>query len=165
MTRLRASALVVFALAALAALPLPAATPPDAVKDTAAHRVNSGLARISIDVGGRAIRVEVADSAGVRETGLMNRFSIPADEGMLFVFPVPQPLAFWMHDTYMPLSIAFIDAEGRILNIEEMAPRSDATHLSHGEALYALEMRQGWFRRHGIEPGAFVTHLPKPSRD
>jgi uncharacterized membrane protein (UPF0127 family) len=70
-----------------------------------------------------------------------------------------------MHDTYMPLSIAFIDAAGRILNVEEMAPRTDDTHLSRGPALYALEMRQGWFRRHGIEPGVVVTGLPKPSRD
>jgi uncharacterized membrane protein (UPF0127 family) len=165
MNRLRVAALtLVLALAALAAAPSPAAAPP-AAKDAAAHRVNTGLARIAIEVGGRPVRVEVADTAGVRETGLMNRFSIPADEGMLFVFPVPQPLAFWMRDTYMPLSIAFIDAEGRILNIEEMAPRTDATHLSRGEALYALEMRQGWFRRHGIEPGVIVTQLPKPSRN
>jgi uncharacterized membrane protein (UPF0127 family) len=163
MNRFRIAALtLVLALAALAASPSPAAAPPDA-KDAATHRVNTGLARIPIDVGGHAIRVEVADTAGVREIGLMNRFSIPADEGMLFVFPVPQPLAFWMRDTYMPLSIAFIDAEGRILNIEEMTPRTDDTHLSRGEALYALEMRQGWFRRHGITPGVVVTRLPKPS--
>jgi uncharacterized membrane protein (UPF0127 family) len=169
MSRSRIAALLVaVALATLAVPPLDAATPPPhaAVRpDPDARRVNRDLPRIAINVGGHAIRVEVADTSAVRETGLMNRFSIPADEGMLFVFPVPQPLAFWMHDTYMPLSIAFIDAAGRILNVEEMAPRTDDTHLSRGQALYALEMRQGWFRRHGIEPGVVVTGLPKPSRD
>ncbi|MEO8848134.1 MAG: DUF192 domain-containing protein [Casimicrobiaceae bacterium] len=125
--------------------------------------VNSGLQRVRLGVDKHVIHVEVADAPGTREIGLMNRFSIPADEGMVFVFPQPQPLSFWMRNTFAPLSIAFIDASGRILNIEDMTPRSEDAHLSKGMALYALEMRQGWFRRNGIEAGAQITGLPKAS--
>jgi uncharacterized protein len=125
--------------------------------------VNVGLPKVKLDVAGQVINVEVAATPGTREIGLMNRFSIPPDEGMLFVFPVLQPLSFWMRNTFAPLSIAFIDADGRILNIDDMSPRTDDPHPSTGAALYALEMRQGWFRRHGIERGAQIKGLPKPS--
>ena len=91
----------------------------------------------------------------------MNRFSLRPDHGMLFVFPEAQPLAFWMHNTYVPLSIAFIGADGRILNIEDMAPQTDLTHPSRGLALYALEMKKGWFAERGISPGASVEGLAK----
>lgn len=125
----------------------------------------SALPKVKLDVAGHVISVEVAATPPTRETGLMNRFSIPPDEGMVFVFHAPQPQAFWMRNTFMPLSIAFIDAEGTILNIEDMAPRTDDTHLSQGPALYALEMRQGWFKRNGIAPGARIKGLPKPSQE
>ncbi len=132
---------------------------------TSAAAPATALPKVKLDVAGHAISVEVAATPPTRETGLMNRFSIPPDEGMIFVFRMPQPQAFWMRNTFMPLSIAFIDADGRILNIEDMAPRTDDTHLSQGLALYALEMRQGWFKRNGIGPGARVTGLPKPSSE
>jgi uncharacterized protein len=153
--RILAIAAILFALGCPAAAPAQTAPEP---------RVNAGLARTTLSVAGHGINVEVADTPGTRETGLMNRFSIPPDEGMLFVFPSPQPLAFWMHNTYMPLSIAFIDADGRVLNVDDMAPRTDDSHPSHGEALYALEMRQGWFRRHGVDSGVVVKGLPPASR-
>jgi hypothetical protein len=123
------------------------------------------LPKLQIHVADKRIRVEIADTHATRETGLMNRFSIAPDEGMLFVFAQPRSQAFWMHNTYMPLSIAFIDAGGRVINIEDMAPQTDDTHLSRGAALYALEMRQGWFSRNDIAAGAKVTGLPKPSRE
>jgi uncharacterized membrane protein (UPF0127 family) len=135
-----------------------------AVASIQAFAADPALPRIKLDIAGQVISVEVAATPATRETGLMNRFSIPPDEGMVFVFPIPQPLSFWMRNTYTPLSIAFIDADGRILNIDDMAPRTDDTHPSKGAALYALEMRQGWFRRHGIEPGAQVKGLPKPAK-
>ena len=91
----------------------------------------------------------------------MNRFSLKPDHGMLFVFDAPQPLAFWMRNTYVPLSIAFIDADGRILNIDDMAPRTDGTHPSKGLALYALEMKKGWFADRGIRAGDRVEGLDK----
>ncbi len=125
--------------------------------------VNVGLPKVKLDVAGQVINVEVAATPATREIGLMNRFSIPPDEGMVFVFERPQPLSFWMRNTFTPLSIAFIDADGRILNIDDMVPRTDDPHPSRGAALYALEMRQGWFHRHGVDAGARIKGLPKPS--
>ena len=118
----------------------------------------------TIKVGPHPVAAEVAATPDQRTIGLMYRFSLPADHGMLFVFPEPQPLSFWMRNTYIPLSIAYIDVEGRILNVVEMAPRSDATHPSRGEALYALEMRKGWFADKGAGPGTRVTGLPPASK-
>ena len=118
----------------------------------------------TIRVGPHAVAAEVASTPDQRTLGLMYRFSLPADHGMLFVFPEPQPLAFWMRNTFIPLSIAYIDADGRILNVAEMAPRSDATHPSRGDALYALEMRKGWFADKDIGPGTRVTGLPPASK-
>ena len=118
----------------------------------------------TIRVGPHPVAAEVAATPDQRTIGLMYRFSLPADHGMLFVFPEPQPLSFWMRNTYIPLSIAYIDVEGRILNVVEMAPRSDATHPSRGEALYALEMRKGWFADKGVGPGTRVTGLPPAAK-
>ena len=118
----------------------------------------------TIRVGPHTVAAEVASTPDQRTLGLMYRFSLPADHGMLFVFPEPQPLAFWMRNTFIPLSIAYIDAEGRILNVAEMAPRSDASHPSRGDALDALEMRKGWFADKGVGPGTRVTGLPPASK-
>ena len=107
---------------------------------------------------------EVAATEQSRTTGLMYRFSLNPDSGMLFVFGTPQPMTFWMKNTYVPLSIAFIDADGRIVNIEDMAPQTEATHGSRGLALYALEMKKGWFGANGIGPGDRVDGLDKAPR-
>ena len=109
--------------------------------------------------------VEVADTPDVRATGLMNRFALQPDHGMLFVFDRPQPLAFWMKNTYIPLSIAFVDAGGNILNIEDMQPQDESTHWSRGQALYAIEMRRGWFAAKDIAAGAKVDGLPGPAKE
>jgi uncharacterized membrane protein (UPF0127 family) len=123
------------------------------------------LRTIDLAIGGHRLVAEVAATEATRTTGLMNRFSLQPDHGMLFVFAQPQPLAFWMHNTYVPLSIAFIDADGRILNIEDMAPQTESTHPSRGLAVYALEMKKGWFADRGIAPGAHLDGIdkaPKP---
>ena len=117
-----------------------------------------------IQVGAYPVSAEVAQTPDQRALGLMFRFSLPADHGMLFVFPEPQPLGFWMRNTYIPLSIAYIDADGRIVNVADMAPRDESSHPSNGLALYALEMRKGWFAEKGLGPGARVTGLPPPAR-
>jgi uncharacterized membrane protein (UPF0127 family) len=125
------------------------------------------LRTIDLAIDGHRLVAEVAATEATRTTGLMNRFSLKPDHGMLFVFAQPQPLAFWMHNTYVPLSIAFIDAEGRIMNIEDMAPQTESTHPSRGLALYALEMKKGWFADRGIGPGVHVDGIdkaPKPRR-
>ena len=116
----------------------------------------------TLAIGDHKLSVEVASTPGTRETGLMNRFSLQSDHGMLFVFEAPQPLAFWMKNTYIPLSIAFVDRNGRILNIEDMRPQDEATHWSKGQALYAIEMRQGWFAARGIAAGEVGTGLTAP---
>ena len=119
----------------------------------------------TLTIGKQKVVVEVVDNQEQRATGLMNRFSLQPDHGMLFVFDRPQALAFWMKNTYIPLSIAFVDAGGAVLNIEDMTPQDESTHWSKGNALYAIEMKQGWFAGKGIEPGAKVTGLPPAARE
>ena len=122
------------------------------------------LRTIPLSVGPNKIVAEVAENDEQRMRGLMYRFSLRPDHGMIFVFAQPQQLGFWMKNTFVPLSIAFIDSTGRILNIEDMAPQTEATHPSRGPALYALEMRKGWFRDHGVQPGDRVDGLPPPAK-
>jgi hypothetical protein len=119
----------------------------------------------SITIGKERLVVEVVDTPEQRATGLMNRFSLQPDHGMLFVFDKPQPLAFWMKNTYIPLSIAFVDADGTILNIEDMRPQDESTHWSRASALYAIEAKQGWFATRGITAGAKVSGLPGASKE
>ncbi len=97
-------------------------------------------------------------------TGLMGRRSLPQDTGMLFVFDQPAPQAMWMKNTYVPLSVAFITADGRILNIEDMSPQTEDVHPSAGSVLYALEMERGWFARKGIRAGDRVEGIARFSK-
>ena len=118
----------------------------------------------TLSVNGQKIVAEVVTTPEQRAKGLMNRFSLQPDHGMLFVFEEPQPLGFWMKNTYIPLSIAFVDAAGKIVNIEDMKPQDETTHWSRGFALYAVEMKQGWFVAKGIKPGDLVKGLPPAAR-
>ena len=110
--------------------------------------------------GEKSFSIEVADDVSERSTGLMFRETMDDDHGMLFVFEQTRPLSFWMRNTYVALSIAFIDAQGTITNIEDRAPRDERPTWSNGSALYALEMRKGWFAQKGIRAGARVEGLP-----
>lgn len=123
-----------------------------AVRATAAAE----LPTTTLTIGEHKITAEVAVTPDQRSLGLMNRFSLKPDHGMLFVFERSEPLAFWMKNTFIPLSIAFIAEDGRIVNIEDMAPQTEDSHWSKGPARYALEMRKGWFAERGIGPGAIV---------
>jgi uncharacterized membrane protein (UPF0127 family) len=114
----------------------------------------------TLTISGHKVVAEVVVTPEQRAQGLMNRFSLQPDHGMLFVFEQPQPLGFWMKNTYIPLSIAFIDADGRIVNIDDMKPLDESTHRSKGISLYALEMKQGWFAAKGIATGDVVKGLP-----
>jgi uncharacterized membrane protein (UPF0127 family) len=122
------------------------------------------LPTIDLTINGHRLVAEIAATEATRTYGLMNRFSLQPDHGMLFVFSEPQPLAFWMKNTYVPLSIAFIGADGRIINIDDMTPRTEDTHPSRALALYALEMKKGWFAERGIGPGDAVSGLEKAPR-
>jgi uncharacterized membrane protein (UPF0127 family) len=148
------------------ALALPSSPAAIAVAGTAqaGGPVNPPLPTRTLTIGKASATVEVVDTPDARATGLMNRFSLQPDHGMLFVFDRPQPLAFWMKNTYIPLSIAYVDANGTILNIEDMQPQDESTHLSRGPALYAIEMRRGWFAGKAVRAGDKVGGLPGPSR-
>ena len=123
------------------------------------------LPTVPLTIGTHKLVAEVVATVEQRATGLMNRFSLKPDHGMLFVFGRPAPQGFWMKNTYIPLSIAFLDADGRILNIEDMRPQTEETHWSKGPALYALEMKKGWFAERGIGPGAVVAGMPRVKAD
>ena len=111
---------------------------------------NSQGARISV-------KTEIARTEAERARGLMNREALPDGEGMLFIFERDQILNFWMKDTLVPLYIAFISAEGRIIEIFDMQPR-DLTGISSSRSVrYALEAPQGWFSRVGIGPGDYLV--------
>lgn len=109
-----------------------------------------------IVVGGHPVTVEVADEEPERQRGLMHRESLPEDHGMLFVYPAERYLSFWMRNTLIPLDVAFIDATGRIVDIQQMEAQSDESHTTRAPAMYALEMRIGWFGDHEVEIGDAV---------
>jgi uncharacterized membrane protein (UPF0127 family) len=119
------------------------------------------LPTVQLSINGHRLVAETATTTATRTAGLMHRFSLKPDHGMLFVFNAPQPLAFWMKNTFVPLSIAFIGADGKILNIDNMAPQTETGHPSQGLALYALEMKKGWFADRGIIAGDRVGGLEK----
>ena len=122
------------------------------------------LATTPLTIGTHKITAEVATTPAQMQTGLMNRFSLKPDHGMLFAYERPEPLSFWMRNTYIALSIAFIGADGTILNIEDMQPQTDDPHWSKGAAQYALEMKKGWFAERGIVAGNRVEGLNKRPR-
>lgn len=114
-----------------------------------------------LQIGNHSIRAEIANTPESRTSGLMFRRQLADSSGMIFVFPQPRRVSMWMKNTLIPLSVAFIDAQGRIVNIEEMQPHSEQTHSSDGKATYALEMNQGWFKKRGIRKGQQVSGLDK----
>ncbi|MCD6680372.1 MAG: DUF192 domain-containing protein [Burkholderiaceae bacterium] len=115
---------------------------------------------VRLQAGIHIIRAELANNDRTRAIGLMGRRALGPNEGMLFVFERKAVHCFWMRNTPLPLSIAFLDDDGRIVDIAQMAPRSDDSHCPSREVRFALEMEQGWFARHGLAPGA---RLVQPS--
>lgn len=116
-----------------------------------------------IQVGDQTITVEVADDPAERARGLMYRKELAADAGMLFVYPSEDRRSFWMQNTSIPLSIAFMDAQGKVINVEDMVPFDRSSVPSSGPAQYALEMNKGWFAAKGVKPGDVVKDLPPGS--
>ena len=107
------------------------------------------------------VRVEIADEPDEQAQGLMNRTALGEDRGMLFVFDSEETLSFWMRNTLIPLSVAYIDSEGRIVDIQKMEPLDDEPpqYVSAEPAQYALEVNQGFFEERGVEVGN-TTELP-----
>ncbi len=124
-------------------------------------QVNTGLPTIELKAGIYRIQAELADTPKAREVGLMNRTSMPTNSGMLFVFEQKAGHCFWMNNTKIPLSIAFIADDGKIVNIEEMQAETTNNHCPKAAVRYALEMNKQWFSERVIVPGTVVTDLPK----
>lgn len=121
------------------------------------------LPKRQIRVGGVSVTAWIADSYATRRLGLMHVRELPRDHGMLFVYPDVAERGFWMKNTFIPLSIAYIDEKGRIATIVDMAPHDERSHPSGAAVRFGLEMSKGWFRANGVEPGARVegiTSLP-----
>lgn len=117
----------------------------------------SDLPVVELTVDGNKAVVEVANTEPTRMSGLMFRREMDENHGMLFVFSDSQPRAFWMQNTLIPLSIAFMDEKGRIENILEMPPQTEQTFRSAGPAKYALEMNAGWYSKRGIKAGDMIN--------
>ena len=120
------------------------------------------FAKRTIKVGGQVVQAEIADSDEKRERGLMFREKLQDGHGMLFVFESEQPLAFWMKNTLIPLSIGYFGANKKLIDIQEMTPAvageaRPKTYPSSGPAMYALEMPKGWFHKKGLKIGVTLN--------
>lgn len=140
--------LISFCLAALAATASQA-------QDTAQR-----LRSIPLQAGMHVIEAELALTPEQRQIGLMHRREMPANHGMLFVFESPQVQCFWMKNTLLPLSIAFIGDDGAVVNIADMKPLDETSTCSKKPVRYVLEMNQGWFAKKGIKAGFKLSGAP-----
>ena len=137
--------LVAAGLACLALLVAPMAA--------AQERAQPTLPIETLRAGIHMIQAEVAAQPQERATGMMFRTGMAPNHGMLFVFDQKAGHCFWMRNTLVPLSIAFIDDDGTVVNVADMTPRSEASHCPERAVRYALEMEQGWFAKRGVGPG------------
>ena len=118
------------------------------------------LPTTTLTAGMYLIQAELAVTTEQQEIGMMFRKSMGASDGMLFVNDEPGVRCFWMHNTLIPLSIAFIADDGTIVNIDEMKARTDDSHCSARPVRFALEMPQGWFAKRGLKPGFKLRGAP-----
>lgn len=149
------------ALLAAAAFALLASTSGAA---SAQARAQPPLPTVKLTAGIHVITAEAATTTQSRTIGLMHRERLGPNSGMLFVFEDKAQQCFWMRNTIVPLTIAFIEDDGTILQLADMAPKSEVSHCSQRPVRYALEMEQGWFGKRGMAPGARVGGLPALSR-
>ena len=122
------------------------------------------LPKTALVLGTNTLSAQIAADESARERGLMSRTNLNDNEGMLFVFPQPRPVTFWMKDTPLPLSVADISSSGKILETHDMNP-FDETPVPSAcpTVVYALEVAQGWFLKHGVLPGDSISGLPPPT--
>jgi uncharacterized membrane protein (UPF0127 family) len=124
----------------------------------------SALPTTQLTAGIHLITAEVAATDPARTRGLMFRQALPANHGMLFVFDNKAIHCMWMRNTLIPLSVAFVEDDGTIVNIVDMKPHDDSSHCATKPVRFALEMTQGWFAQRGIGPGAKLGRLPAAQR-
>lgn len=128
-----------------------------------AFAAGTSQADAELTVGIHRIEAEVMNTPQTREKGLMHRQSMAENHGMVFVFTKADRHCMWMANTLIPLSVAFMDGAGRVINIEDMQPQTRDIHCAKAPALFALEMNQGWFSKRGVlagTPVSGVTNLP-----
>ncbi len=118
------------------------------------------LPAITLQAGMHTIRAALAQTPEQRQTGLMFRREMPQHEGMLFVFDEASPQCFWMKNTVLPLSIAFLADDGSVVNIADMQPQALDSHCSTRPVRFVLEMNQGWFAKRGVKPGSKISGPP-----
>lgn len=146
------TAALIISIGQFLVFPVAARTPPQEILPT-----------LTLRIGQVTVQAEVADEPDERTAGLMGREALADGQGMLFVFHEPQAMSFWMHDTLVPLSIAYINAAGVIREIHDLQPLDKtAARSAFRDLLYALEVPQGWFLKNKILPGDRITGLPSP---
>jgi len=118
------------------------------------------LPRVKLAAGMHQIDAQVAQSPDQRTIGLMHRREMPQHEGMLFVFEQPTMQCFWMKNTLLPLTAAFVGDDGTVVNLADMQPQTTESHCSARPVRYVLEMNQGWFAKKGIKPGFKLSGPP-----
>ncbi|HMX16942.1 MAG TPA: DUF192 domain-containing protein [Rhodocyclaceae bacterium] len=116
---------------------------------------------VELTAGFHRIEAEVVATQETRAKGLMNRTSMPANHGMLFVFDQPGQHCMWMRNTLIPLAVAFLDDQGRIVNVEEMRPRTETNHCAAKPVRFALEMNGGWFKSRGLAAGTVIGGIAR----
>ncbi|MCX8085801.1 MAG: DUF192 domain-containing protein [Rhodocyclaceae bacterium] len=127
----------------------------------AAGAWGQALPTVELAAGIHRIEAEVAATPPQRMAGLMHRRSLPPQRGMLFAFPDDAQHCMWMKNTLIPLAVAFLDAEGRIINIAEMQPETLDNHCAARPARFALEMNAGWFKSRGLKAGDKISGLER----
>ena len=130
----------------------------------ATAHAQTSMPRMDLTAGFYRINAEVASNHKDRMQGLMHRRAMQANEGMLFVFTQEERHCMWMRNTFLPLSVAFLDANGLILDIEDMEPQTEDNHCAAAPARFALEMNKGWFAGKGIKPGQRIGGVEKSPR-
>lgn len=124
----------------------------------------NAMPMMELNAGFHRIEAEVAATDQNRQVGLMNRKAMPPQHGMLFVFDHENTHCMWMRNTLLPLSVAFMDATGTIINIEDMQPQTEDNHCARRPARFALEMNLGWFAQRGIKAGMKLGGMDKAPR-
>ena len=130
----------------------------------AAPKPQTNLPKATLSLGTNSLNAQIAADDASRELGLMSRTNLGTDEAMVFVFPQSRPVTFWMKDTPMPLSIAYVGRSGMIYELHDMKPFDETPVPSaSGAVVYAIETPQGWFTKHGVLAGSQVGGLPSPA--
>ncbi len=143
-----------FALLAAAAVSACLAFP------AAAQQAQMDLQRTALSIGMYRIDTQLAVTPQQRQVGLMFRKEMPQAEGMLFVFEQPEKQCFWMKNTFLPLTAAFVADDGRIVNLADMKPQTEESHCSEEPVRYVLEMNQGWFAKKNFKKGTKLSGAP-----